>query len=182
MSIMSVLMAIGVWGMVILRYTIQIEQATDTFVTTLKSTQNMARNSVISTVREQQLIDAGDTNSFLKAKVDGFAIFWDENKYSIHYCIKQSLFSRAQFDCSGVEKENIQPAQFSEISLTSIDEQGLSTCKGIMFERLTGNIFAMNDFITSPDDIGSCKVTLQHDSFSISKLITIDLEKDNVSY
>lgn len=168
LAIIAILIGLSVFGMGIFRRTVEIEQAKSDLLSSLRFAQNLSRNSVSSAVKSGDLIIG---------KVDAYAIYFDTNNYSLHYCVASNRYSGLQYDCSGIEDSSLRPDQFKN-ALVSFSN---NHCKGVIFERLTGEIYGMTDFIGSPTNTGVCSYLISHSQGTDTRQINVNLTENNIS-
>lgn len=168
LGIIAALASFGIYGLVTMRQSIQIQQSHSEFVSTLRHVQNLARNSVASQVLIAQ------TGNPLASLVDGYAIYFDSpTNYSIRYC----KTSGTSMDCRSIEQANVKSASYADISVYPL---GGSNCRGIFFERLTGNISGMSNALSNLDDIEVCTIRATHNSTRNYREITIDFAGNSI--
>lgn len=167
MGIMAALLALGTAGLVSFRNTVELDQVRSDFVSQLRTAQNLAKNSVTSGVL------GGDP---FTSKVDAYAIYLSENDYSLQYCLKQS--GSTNYDCSNAEKADLNPQASSTVDIYTNDP---GKCVGVMFERLSGKMYSMNGYITTPNSTGSCVITFRHSVSGITREVTLDFDNSFIN-
>jgi prepilin-type N-terminal cleavage/methylation domain-containing protein len=169
LAIMAIVTGISLQAMLVFRQTVQFQQAESDFISALRTTQNRARNSVSSAALLAQgvpLIEAG---------VDGYALFFRGNNYSMRYCTRVSAI---RYDCLGVEQPNLKAGEFSDVGVISTDT---NKCSGILFTRLNADILALGSEIGDTSNTGTCTVIINHaiNPF-LQRQIQIDLVNNNI--
>lgn len=174
MTITALLFGLGILAMTLFRRSVQLDQASAEFTSNIRSVQNLARNSILTTEQLAQLQGAGD---FELKDIVGFGIFFEEGgSYSSRYCVAaSSLFFGA--DCSGVIEFDMRSNEYNQVSFNPQND----SCKGIVFERLTGNISSMQSAFNALIDVGECTINVDHAVLGGGKQILIDLEKNNIT-
>lgn len=157
-GVVAVMTSLGIGGMIAFRQTVQLQEATSGFISTLRSVQNMARTSSLS----QYVVKTGCTvSSPICRRPDGYAIYFDSvDNYSINYCVDVSFAGADRITC-GVEELSVKPAEFNGIQVYPIGSNA-SDCLGIVFERLTGNITAISmQDLALPIESGVCEIGME---------------------
>lgn len=173
MAIAAVVIGLGLVGMNLFRQTTQFQQAEVAFIADLRAAQNSARNSVSS----QVLVDAGNTP--IQAQVDGYALFFSNDNYSIHHCFEQVTAFATQYDCGTVEEPDLKAGDFLDIEIRPLD---FNKCRGLFFSRLSGNISAMENTLDTLDDVGVCEIRIQHlYNGSLSRVLSIDVSQNSIN-
>lgn len=169
MAIIGVLAAISVAGLVFLRSVVELDQATDNIVSIFRTYQNKARNSAISENRFHS------TGSVPQSKVDGFGIHFNLSPqyFSIRYCYDTGT----GFDCTGFETNQTRPEAYGNVTVTATP----GSCKILVFERLTGQVYAMNNQSSSTlITTGVCTIVIRHPLLSTTRELIVDLDADNI--
>ncbi len=158
-------------GLSTFRSTVQLEQAKNDFLSALREAQNLARNSVSSSIKGSDI---------LTGQVDGYALVFNPNlsDYSLRYCIKTSFVGIGQYDCSGVEKTSDKLLSSPEVTIAPSDS---NKCHGILFARLTAEISALSSDIDTPDDTGTCEIVISQSQSNDTRTIVVDLANNNIS-
>lgn len=169
--IVMVLTGLGVAAMLGFRSSVLVDQASTDLLSALRSTQNMARNSVSSSKIAADMGWASYTKSQLQ--VDAYALEIRSDNYILHYCLANA--GSGKYNCSGVENTNIRTASLQEITLS----KSATNCNYIVFERLTGNIVSQVDAVDTYANTGNCSITLNYNGSSTQRVITVDFSQNN---
>ncbi len=177
MAITVVVGVLGIYGLVLFKRTSTLTQASREFVSNLESARNKARNNTLSTVKRGQAIDP------LVGKVDAYAISIDTatSDYSLKYCMLGTTVT-TDYDCSGAERDNLKAKIYSDVLIT-FEQTSPYTCRGILFEAVTGRIMIFNDFAAiKPSTSTYCDVSLSFGPGTEKRTIRIDAANQRIFY
>jgi prepilin-type N-terminal cleavage/methylation domain-containing protein len=171
MAIMAVMAGIGIQGLIIFRQTIQFQQTETDVITIMNTVRNRARNSVASDDLVAGSIALPD------AVVDGYAIGFAANNYSLRRCSMTVVFGDRQVSCINVEDSDMKPTTLDPVNVFMLDS---TKCRALFYERLTGDISALANLTSNTDDIGVCTIRVQHSNNpALVRDIVIDLVNNN---
>ena len=161
--------ALGIYGLITFRETAILKQAGNELFTNVESIRNKARNSVLS-------IAKSINNDPLEAKVDAFAIVFEDGNYSSMYCDRSDSTS-IDYTCA-YEKQNLKSEIFTTVDIGLFEESGYQ-CAGVLFEGVTGDLslFANKDSVTT--EIGVCIIAVELGG--VRQILILDGEKDEIS-
>ncbi len=168
MGIIALLAGLGIQALVTFQQTIQFQQAQSDFITIFNNVRNQARNSVAS--RDEVI--SGDT--LPNAVVDGYAIFFDNNTYSLRSCsIVRRATSELEGNCRNVEDADAKPTSLDAVNIFPLNP---TVCAGILIERLSVDIYAMEATTAILQNPPECVYRIEHGSNSrLMRDIRIDL-------
>lgn len=169
MAIVGIMSALGIQGLVLFRQTTQFKQAEADVITVFNNVRNKARNSVAS----GSLVS--DSTLLPDAVVDGYAIYFENDTYSLYRCDQfVNQWGVLMGDCEGgLEEDDIKPRSLQEVNVFPLHS---ATCVGLFFERLSGEIYAMErTYRDSLENSGKCVYRIQHKgNEALQKDIVID--------
>lgn len=176
-AILAVVAVLGLAGMNNFRAYSQVQQAGNAFVVDVRTAQNAARNGSLST----QVVKPGCENFGLAEACrlpDAYAIFFDtEFNYSLRACAYTTVAGEQVANCF-LEKADLKPNEYGDVRITQGVQQ--PNCKGILFERLTGNIKSVAGESLSPlINTGECIIAVSGDVGN-ARTITFDLVLDKL--
>lgn len=170
LAIIGAIAGIGIGGLTTLRATVELNQVTNEFLTNIRTFQSRARNGLISEARFSV------TNSIPQSRVDGFAIY--VNAATFNYCTGGPTTGNINYNCVGVEAPL---AAITRIPTgISIQMTGSSSCTGILFPRLTGDIAGLTGTNSAPVNTGVCTIVIRSNNVALSRSILVDLENNNI--
>lgn len=168
MAIIALLSGLGIQALITFQQTVQFQQAQADIITIFNNIRNQARNSVAS---KGEVIDG---STLPNAVVDGYAIFFDDNTYSLRSCtITRRATSELEGSCNKVEDQDAKPISVNEVNIYPLDP---SVCKGILIERLSVDFYAMEDITSTLQNPAECVFRIEHSRNSeLVRDIKIDL-------
>lgn len=170
LSIVAVLSGLGLLGMNQFRMTSQMQTSVSELASDMLDYRNMARNSVASTKKP------GTTPT--ERLVDGYAVFFENGNYSLHYCDRElNQTMRCEDTPNLIEKPSQLNGGDIEIEPQPAD---VGRCQGILFENRSGLIYSMSDYSAVPDDTGTCVYFIRHQVLQQQKLLVVDLQKNTL--
>lgn len=173
MAIIATLLVVGIGSFSLLRNSVELDQATNEFISIIRTMQNRARNSATSAV----LAALNPTNPLL-ARVDGFAVYIDStSQYSLRYCFASAGAGSTTYNCSGYELPNAKPATYSNITVQAV---GGGSCNGIVFDKLSGDISGISSPNATAVDTGTCRYRLTHSLLLSYREILVNLASNNI--
>jgi len=166
MAIIVIITALGIYGIVAYKATVELSGVYTDVSTALKTQRNKANNSVAYNPPTQ-------SRTFLAP--DFYGLKFENNSYDFVICNKLGLSNL--IGCLKDETSNRNPGS-NEVTISS-------SCPGIGFEIITADsvllspeaLSATGTFQTSPA-ASICTVTLTHSRTNFTKIITIDLAND----
>lgn len=165
MGIIAVLAGLGIVGMLTFQRVVEVDGATQEFIGNLKTYQNMAINSASSRVYSSG-------SGQLAGRVDGYAVQFGDGGYELRYCLDADDVN-GNFDCQGVEIAEPKSSQYSQVNFATT-----SDCSLILFERLSGLVYAMNSDFAAPDSTGICEVQITHSAVGVPRTVEINLTEN----
>ncbi len=180
-AVIAVITGIGIAGLTQFRQTVQLQEATTSFISTVRSTQNKARTGTLSRFQIRQAIDCvglSDPTTCLR-RPDAFAVYFDSvDNYSIYYCTENTAAGITSLTC-GVEDPDVKAREFKDIKIYP-DNASESTCRGLVFERLTGEISGIGQTVQGVQrTTGICKIEIKVDARI--KTLEINLTENSIS-
>ncbi|MEI7578764.1 MAG: prepilin-type N-terminal cleavage/methylation domain-containing protein [bacterium] len=183
MAIISVVMLLGIWGMISFQRIVQLQQAASEVNAVIKETRSKAENNVFP---EQYLREGKvDFN-----KVYGYEISFNNSDtfnakdLSRSLCRYQSsLQGSGLWDCVGTtisfpdNDQNIVGLKsniFSDIQYVVDPNFSQPLCTSILFENLTGDIWIYINGSNNWTPDGKCAVFIKHKLSKSGILLTVD--------
>jgi Tfp pilus assembly protein FimT len=176
-GILAAVSVIGLAGMNNFRAYTQVQQAGNAFVSDVRTAQNAARNGTLAS----QVIKPG-CESFGLAEAcqlaDAYAIYFDtELNYSYRACAYTTVAGTQVATCF-TEVADMKPTEYGNVKVTQGSQQ--ANCRGILFERLTGNIKSVAGATLSPViNAGECVISVIGDVGN-TRTVTFDLVLDEI--
>ena len=163
MAIIIVITALGIYGIVAYRATVELNSVYTDLTTAIKTQRNKANNSVAYN-------PPGASRTFIAP--DFYGLKFENNVYDFIYCNKLGLSNL--IGCLKDETSN-PSASSTEVTISS-------SCPGIGFEIINADsvlisqeaISATGIYQSSPSS-SLCTITLTHTRTNFTKIITIDL-------
>jgi len=178
-AIIAMIAAGGIVGLIVFRQSVQLQEATSSFVSNLRTAQNMARNSNLS----EHQVRGNDCGRFTLSETcrmpDAFAIYFDSDEnYSLMYCIDTTIAGNPRVSC-GTEQSSLKPNEFNSVTIYP-DPTSQADCMGIVFERLTGSITSISiDNLAEENHSGECVIRLTNEVGN-TKEVVINLAENSI--
>jgi type II secretory pathway pseudopilin PulG len=179
LGVIAAIAGVGITGMIGFRRNVQLQEATSSFISTIRTVQNMARTGTLS--RYVVKSDCADQEDPFCRRADAFAVYFDSREnYSIRYCLEVDFAGEQRLTC-GVESLNVKPSEFNPVVIYPNQETG-DKCQGIVFKRLTGEVSAIGtDSLAEESNTGLCTIDLELEDFGGSKRrVQVNLEDNSI--
>lgn len=162
MTVIASLVGLSTWGIYLFRSVSEVEGASAEMAANFQTIENAMRYSIPSTV----ILN----NRLLDDRIDGYAFFFANNTYGLRYCFKAG----SNYNCSTTEVPVLKSPAYADVYIAPITTDAVR-CRGILFERKTGQVFSMNDFNVVPVKGQPCTFNIRHRVATANKDMIVNL-------
>lgn len=168
MAIIALISGLSIVGIIRYKSSVEINATYTDIIASLKTQRNKAVNSVSYNPDPENIVGF-NSPAF-------YALVFLNNKYEYYFCEEVGINNLV--NCAKEENTSIIPPA-NEIVISS-------TCQGIGFKHLTGDIVKLNlqsngsgNFETTPSP-GKCIINITHSQVDISRDIPVDVTYDKL--
>lgn len=166
MTVIASLVGLSTWGIYLFRSVSEVEGAASEMAANFQTIDNAMRFSIPSNVVPNVRL--------LDDRIEGFAFFFANNNYGLRYCIRAG----ANFNCSASEYPVVKSPAYADVYVRPITADAVR-CRGILFERRTGQIYSMTDFNVVPAKGQPCTISIQHRTATTNKEMIVNLASNS---
>lgn len=166
MAILGTLAVLGIWGILTLRRSVELQQSTNDLVSVIKETRSTAKNNTIT--------KNVDTDNYIY----GYVLEFTPNSIQRFLCAKDINSLVDVWNCITPGEQIIADFLYTQINVVT---SGSAQCKKILFENLTGEIriITATPTASTPFSDGYCEIDLIHKQNSNKKTVFVDSIKNS---
>lgn len=168
MGIIGMVLTLGIWGMLVFRRTVEIQQSLDEVVAVVKEARSLAENNVLP----KDIVPNILTN---ENGIYGYEISFENDNLVRRLCPYSTKKSKWETNSKVCEDAyELKSQTFQQILYDQRDDG----CSTILFENLTGEIWVQKVSDLELVQNQTCTIMIRHRAYDTGRILEIDGENN----